>query len=118
MFIKEGRSERPSGLFFSIDGSKSVTPRLAFWQTRFGYSSDGAYVLCCCWSRRGLLAADNGVVGTLVEDGVAPFGAHDEVMGGRWVEINLRVTLGTVDRETADVVVYQSIEGRTWRVVS
>jgi hypothetical protein len=36
-----------------------------------------------------LLAANDGVVGPLVEDSVAAFSADDEVVGRRWVEINL-----------------------------
>jgi len=58
-----------------------------------------------------LLATNDGVVGPLVEDGVAAFGADNEVVGRRRVEINLGKARGAINRETFDVVVNHSVEG-------
>jgi len=57
-----------------------------------------------------LLAADDGVVGALVEDSVAAFSADNEVVGRRWVEINLGKARGAIDGEAADVVVCHCVE--------
>ena len=58
-----------------------------------------------------MLATNDGVVGPLVEDGVAAFGADNEVVGRRRVEINLGKARGAINRETFDVVVNHSVEG-------
>jgi hypothetical protein len=51
-----------------------------------------------------LLAADDNVVSPSVEDRVAAFGARDQVVGRRWIEVNLRKADGRVGCETAEVV--------------
>src|SRR5271169_1845439 len=66
----------------------------------------GGFCRCC-----GLLAANDRVVGALVKDSVAAFGAENEVIRGRRVQINLSKARCWVNSEVADVVVCHSVEG-------
>jgi len=96
---------------FAKHSLRLVEPRLALeqvGQVGLGFGNGRSHaVRCCCGS---LLTANDDVVGPLVEDGVAALGAHDEVLGRIWVQINLGQATA-LDREAADVVVYHSVEG-------
>lgn len=82
-----------------------MKPRLAFLHRRSRHGNSGSCLHSGrFWTGLRLLAADDNVVSPSVEDRVAAFGARDQVVGRRWIEVNLRKADGRVGCETAEVV--------------